>query len=475
MAETPKHESKGDGRNGAFPDRPTGLRQLRLLLPVIVILGVAIALTAYYWKQLNGLAPRTVTGAFAVVLSALLSALPPALCFVQAVSRRRQRSKLDGMKHLPLAQSTAYHAAISGTGSGLLIVDGDYLLPVIAYFLFTVVGFTAIFMGFSYNTLFYVPTVLLGGLQPVNGPEDAAYMAYQLQTFVVISMAFIGAYVYTIARILDRINNNDLYPISLYYYTARIIIACAIAAVLRHTVNLFGDVQSTLLTDAGRAMLILLGFVVGFAPDLFVLSMSRKAFQYLKVWGSRDDPASKDLPTTLPLLMIDDLSREKIDRLNELGIDSAQVLALQNPLMLLPRLPYELGLIVDWVAQAQLYVLVKDEGLAKLRRLFVRHILDLQLRLADTGSSADISAALNLSPAAGGALLQQIESDPMFLRLRELCTAMKPVAAAAPPIAAPLIVPVAAPVIATKDQPGDGDLPSAVKIVASPPIGLRTK
>jgi hypothetical protein len=460
MTKALMHASTGDSiRTSTFADRVGGARQLKLLLPVIAILAVAIALAVYYWKELNALDSRTITGAFAVVLSALLSALPPVLCFVQNVSRRRQRSKLDGLKHLPLAETVSYRAALAATDSGRLIVDGDYLLPIIAYFLFTVVGFVAIFMGFSYDKLFQVPTVLLGGLQPHNGLDDPIYAAFQAQTFVVISMAFFGTYVYTIARILDRINNNDLYPISLYYYTARIIIACAVAAVLRHTVNLFGDVESALTTDVGRATLILMGFVVGFAPDLFILTMSRKAFQYLKIWGSRDDPAPKDLPTTLPLLMIDDLTREKIDRLNELGIDSAQVLAWQNPFLLLPRLHYDLGLIVNWIAQAQLYALVKDEGLTKLRKLCVRHILDFALRLADRDSSADISAALGLSAEAGRALAQQLESDPMFLRLRELSAAMKPPADDSPvfvaAMAGTVVVPVASPIVAKKGEAGD--------------------
>jgi hypothetical protein len=51
--------------------------------------------------------------------------------------------------------------------------------------------------------------------------------------------------------------------------------------------------------------------------------------------------------------MLDDLTKEKVDRLNELGIDSAQVLACQNPFIIWPKLPYDLGLIVDWIAAAQ--------------------------------------------------------------------------------------------------------------------------
>jgi len=299
------------------------------------------------------------------------------------------------------------------------------VLPVIAYFLFTVVGFTAIFMGFSYDSLFYVPTVLLGGLQTENGPTDPVYMAFQLQTFVVISMAFIGAYVYTIARILDRINNNDLYPISLYYYSARIIIASAVAMVLRHTIQVLGIAPADSLSTYLNPWLILMGFIVGFTPDLFIISMSRKVFQALKVWGSRGDPKEGVLPANLPLLMIDDLTREKIDRLNELGIDSAQVLARQNPFLLLPRLPFELSLLNDWIGQAQLYALVREDKMAALRAIFINNIIDLHVRLKNPDSAAAVCAALGRDPKEGAAMLQQLETDVDFTRFLELVQALK--------------------------------------------------
>jgi hypothetical protein len=118
--------------------------------------------------------------------------------------------------------------------------------------------------------------------------------------------------------------------------------------------------------------------------------------------------------------MIDDLTREKIDRLNELGIDSAQMLARQNPFILLPRLPYDLGLLVDWIGQAQLYELVKDENLRKLRASCVRDIFDFHVRLADDKAQGEVCKTLDLPTAAGHALLKQLNEDPSFLRLQQV-------------------------------------------------------
>jgi len=124
--------------------------------------------------------------------------------------------------------------------------------------------------------------------------------------------------------------------------------------------------------------------------------------------------------------MIDDLSRDKIDRLSELGIDNAQILARQNPFLLLPRLPYDLGLIVDWIGQAQLYVLVKDEKLAALRRIFIRDVFDLHVRLQCEPARPAICSALGLTDAEAVSLVRQLELDPSFARLREVRTALVP-------------------------------------------------
>src|SRR6266852_5995993 len=155
-------------------------------------------------------------------------------------------------------------------------VDSDYEAPLFVYFFILFTGFITILIGYYLSDLFAMPTVLLGGLKSAS---DADYTAYQMQTFGVLAMAFLASYVYSLGRLLDRVNNNDLYPISLYYYAARIIIACVVAAVLRHTAEVFGI--------TGSPMLLLMGFGIGFAPDLFVMAITRRAFQALKIWGSR--------------------------------------------------------------------------------------------------------------------------------------------------------------------------------------------
>jgi hypothetical protein len=406
----------------------TSKTNLKWLVVLALTLAAVIGAIIKYHGLLDGKASEIVPLAFAILLSALLAFLPAALCLVQNVSRRRQLAKLDGLGGSTVAQTTLFQTARIAVDSARLVVDLDYLPPIIIHVFITFVGFLAVLAGYGRADYFSLPSILLGGLHDRSDP--AALTQYQLQTFCIVGTAFIGSYVYTLGRILDRINNNDLYPISLYYYVVRVIVACAAAAVLRHTIGVFSDVADTTLQPAlgtnAAPLLLLVGFAIGFAPDLFIVAMVRKAFQAMKVWGSRDDPDNKARPTSLPLLMIDDLTREKIDRLNELGIDSAQTLARQNPFLLLPRLPYDLSLLIDWIAQAQLYVLVKESVLKTLRESYVRDIFDLHVRLRDKDARVGVCGELGLPLAAGKALLHQLETDPSYLRLREVKEAMAP-------------------------------------------------
>jgi hypothetical protein len=403
------------------------------LVPIAAAALVVVWFIATYWTALNRDKDNIVPIGFGILLSVVLAALPPVICLVQNVSRRRQLGKLASLEGSPVAQTVLYKAATRSIGSIRLVVDVDYGLPIFVFFLITFFGFLAVLVGYSAPQFFTNPSVLLGAFQDQS--DKAAFAAYQLQTFSVVALAFIGSYIYALSRIVERINNNDLYPISLYIYVVRIVTACSVAAVLRHTMRVFGDAAATVLPgmSAGAGpLLLLIGFAIGFAPDLFIVSITRKAFQTLKIWGTRDDPGDAARPLGLPLLMIDDLTREKIDRLNELDIDNAQALARQNPFLLLPRLPFDLGLLLDWIGQAQLYVLVKEERLKELRNACIRDILDFHVRLADDAARADVCQTLKLSAAAGKALLQQLDDDQSFLRLRQVRDAMKPAVQPAP-------------------------------------------
>jgi hypothetical protein len=406
-----------------------GWNRFRSLLPVGIVVAVAIAAAVAVYPILVGDqtagGTSVLTTGFSFALAVLLSMMPAVICTVQNVSLRRQQGELEALEGTGVTDTTLYSTAqrIISADAGDSWIDNDYIVPSFVYFLVCFVGFLAVFLGYSRHEMFDPPTIFLGGL---NDPAAETYTMYQRGTFCVVAMAMAGAYAYALGRILDRINNNDLYPISLYYYAARIIIACVVATVLRHAIQAFEVVVPDGTDAALNPLLLLLGFIIGFTPDLFIIALSRKAFQAIKVWGSRSDPADDVMPSALPLLMIDDLTREKIDRLNEIGIDNAQVLARQNPFLMLPRLPYELSLIVDWISQAQLYALVRDARLKALRGVYVRNIIDLYIRLKNETGNKPVCEALGMDVADAPALVQQLDADPYFMQLKELGDALHP-------------------------------------------------
>jgi hypothetical protein len=62
-------------------------------------------------------------------------------------------------------------------------------------------------------------------------------------------------------------------------------------------------------------------------------------------------------------------------RLSEVGIDNAQNLAEANLEELILKTPFTPGLLLDWIAQAKLYVIFKDR-ISGLRKAGVRTVLD---------------------------------------------------------------------------------------------------
>ncbi len=389
-------------------------RWLYRILPLVLFLTAVIALAFKYRMTILESGIGYVPLLFGIVLSIFLSMLPPMICVVQNITRRRQLNRLANLKSFPVSHSTYFRTALTAVdGMRTRAIDADYEAPLFIYFVITFIGFVAFLIGYGFRSEFAVPSVILGGLHKQSAAD---YAVYQSGTFCLMGTAFIASYVYSLGRLLDRVNNNDLYPISLYYYAVRVVIACAAAAIFRHTADSFGLQHASIL--------LLVSFGIGFAPDLFIVAISRRAFQTVKIWGSRNDPGPEKRPASLPLLMIDDLSRDKIDRLNELGIDSAQVLARQNPFLLLPRLPYDLGLIVDWIGQAQLYALVRDEGLAALRAIYVRDVFDLHVRLQSEPALGRVCAALKISETEAASLDQQLRQEPSFARLGEVRNAL---------------------------------------------------
>ena len=388
----------------------------------IVTIGLAIALVAgvlaggYYQRsRIFDWFAGDPTAWPCFIISIIAALLPAAICFAQTVTRRRLLDKLRAVDQLKIGE-TVYFISAQNSFESIVpaAITGDYLVPLIVNVLSNFLLFMLIFNAFTFDAFLRIPNLFLVGIVPAS-LSGVDLETYQRGTFSVMGAAFLGNYIYTLAQLLSRVNNNDLFPISLHFYSARAVIAMTTACIFRHSAHALGV--------NGSDLLMLMGFAAGLAPDLMIVALSRRAFQYLKVWGSRGDPTVR--PTSLALLEIDDLTRDKIDRLSELGIDSAHALSRQNPFIIWAKLPYDLGLIIDWIAQAQLYVIVRDEGLANLRKILVTDVFDFRCRL-EGEAAMHVLDAVGLTGADAAALSRQFEEDEAYNRLHEVRLALLP-------------------------------------------------
>jgi hypothetical protein len=165
--------------------------------------------------------------------------------------------------------------------------------------------------------------------------------------------------------------------------------------------------------------------VLGLAPDLGTTWLTDKVSKKLGLSGRQRDPAQQAIPMNLSLLLIEGLTDAKRDRLQELDLDSCQVLAERNPFLIYARTSYQLMHVVDWMAQAQLIGLSKDDGIKKLRAIGVRDIFALEIGLAG-GSKAHIAKVMGIPEATADDVLKYIRLCPAFARLKEVACSLVP-------------------------------------------------
>jgi hypothetical protein len=354
-------------------------------------------------------------------VATLFALAPLVACFVQTTSLDRRSKKLDEII-IPRLKATRYFQIAKAQLASVQpasVSEPDFVVPMVLFAIIIVFCSLLSFMALFWPNDFAPKSALLGGLYVLqDGLTVEKIETYQSGTLVVSAIAFVGAYLALFNRLLNQLNNNDIYPISFHYFSVWLITAMVLAAVMRHFAEVLGITEN--------AVLIGVALAIGAVPAPFFTAFIHWAFGKLNISGDKDDPKRESMPTNLNLLMIDGLANEKIDRLAELEISDAQVLSCQNPFMLWVRLPYDLALIVDWVSQAQLYVCLREEGFRKARSLQIGDIHKFVSVLSDPTAAPDLCGELGLKASYVAPLLASLNANPCFVRLREVVRAMLP-------------------------------------------------
>jgi hypothetical protein len=326
---------------------------------------------------------------------------------------------------------TALHAAAKRYLERRLLADNvftdkTYVIPI--WFLIIVVTFCSIvsYFGAQYFGASTVPSYVLGGAKAFADqvtPEELRH--YQSGTVFIGSMAFLAAYVWTISRLITRINTDDMSPITFYFLSCRILTACLVAGIARHVVvaipgldKIFGD------DDSGQVALAALGFAIGWNPSLWIDQL----LGWISDWFKRNVPTQRmpsNMPNNLTLRMVQGMVDNEVDRMSEIGVDNAHRLANCNPIVMWLKTSCTLTQIADWVAQAQLVSRFDDDKqVAALRSLGIRDIFGFLTAAEDSAALQKVAEAIKVPIEILDTHTRCIRSDSAFEQLNELRDAL---------------------------------------------------
>ena len=288
----------------------------------------------------------------------------------------------------------------------------DYVVPIAAAASVTAFGMAScLFANELLQTTFVLTleakeslpewhSILLTGLYQ----EETATALHQRrwQSLAVMSLAFLGAFIWSAHNIIRRYINYDLMPIEYYHTTLRLILAPILALML----SFFFDAGK--LGDGGwpPSLLPVIAFMTGLIPAAVLFFLQDSFVRLLQISGFYADH--------LPLSMIEGLNRFHEVRLSEAGVDNAQNLANADLTELALLTPYPPEQLLDWIDQARLYVYLRKD-VDKLRAHRVRTATDLINMEASVVSGLESEKGLKALATAA----QLIGKDPKQRRIHQ--------------------------------------------------------
>ena len=371
-----------------------------------------------------------------VLIQAVVSVI--ILCgFIIATTMLQQRALARSTEVLDAVPDAVRNTALYNIAVQFLIrrrsprsslINPVHAIPI--WFLVVIVLFGSMisYFGAQFFPADSVPSYILGGALAADPKPDLVKLAgYQSGTIFIMSMAFLGSYVWTIATLIVRINNYDTSPITYYFLSVRILTALLVAILARHMIMVLPGLN--FIDNQPPYGLAVIGFAIGWNPTLWIDEFLLRTADFLKQRIARQRwPDPGDMPQNMTLSMIQGMLDTESARLMELNIDNCQKLACENAILIWLRTPYNLDVIVDWIAQGQLILLFEPNHLEKLRDAGIRDIFAYYTILDNPAAlAAAQTAAAAVPPAAGGvppAIMAQhravLANDPKFTKLDQL-------------------------------------------------------
>lgn len=223
---------------------------------------------------------------------------------------------------------------------------------------------------------------------------------------LIMSMGFLGAYVWGLLALARRYFVSDLHPGVYYGLTTRMIVAAVVSLVTYNASQALTGADTTAASGGITAMIWpAVAFTIGAFPQ--------RGVQWLtsRLLISQEDAS---LRRQAPLSMIEGLTPYDQMRLEEEDVDSCYDLASADLVPLVLRTPYSARTLHEWILQAKLCSFF-GQGVQDLRRQGIRLITDLR-RLGDEGDElATLAKESSLTEGALRRAKAEAESEEMRL------------------------------------------------------------
>jgi hypothetical protein len=324
---------------------------------------------------------------------------------------------------LPSADDTA--VSHRGRGDAITIAPQGsmwgYVLPASIYSGLTGLSFVSALFLATDPAFWQRPNFILSGMFNVSATLTSDLLTiYQWKSGAAITAGFLGAYLFTLRYLVDRVRNYELSPTSFLIASVSILEGTFVVAVARHLVG-----------NTSFGAFTALAFVLGYFPTYGITWLVEHArVQNLKQMA----PAAYKRRYVLPTDMVDGIDVSIKFRLMEAGIQDVQNLATANPVLLYVETPFGLLTILDWISQAQLIVAFGGDLAADLRQIGVRTIFDVegmgthhitrQMVLRKLWPEATVTLDEKATVEMFGVLQQILAADVHVRRLQSFRTVM---------------------------------------------------